>query len=333
MHKSSISILFFCLFTNFLVAQDPVYSQFYASPMQTNPALAGSAFAPRIVLNYRNQWPNIPNAYATYSAAYDQYLENINSGIGFSVLSDKAGNGIYTKTSFAAAYSYNLQIDDNTFIRTGLDASVVSARLNWNQLVFLDQIDPVTGVDPNKISREAYPDNQSVNYVDFSAGLLAYTKGFYGGLALQHLTSPDESILNKTDAFGSLPVRITLQGGAEISLKKDNKIKESPFISPNILFVKQGKFYQVNLGAYVRSKYIFGGLWFRHTMTNSDAIIMSAGVQASLLRVGYSYDLTVSKLAPYTGGAHEVSLIINFQELEKKKKWANRYNNCLKMFK
>ena len=63
-------------------AQDPAFSQFYANPLYLNPALAGSANCPRVILNYRNQWPGIAATYVTYSASYDQYVDAIQGGIG-----------------------------------------------------------------------------------------------------------------------------------------------------------------------------------------------------------------------------------------------------------
>ncbi|MEG2071159.1 MAG: type IX secretion system membrane protein PorP/SprF, partial [Bacteroidales bacterium] len=50
------------------------------------------------------------------------------------------------------------------------------------------------------------------------------------------------------------------------------------------------------------------GLWLRHSFKNVDALIFSCGVQMERFRVGYSYDITLGKLANKTGGAHEVSL-------------------------
>lgn len=44
-------------------AQDPEFTQFYAAPVYTNPAMAGTGSCNgggRVVLNYRNQWPSLP---------------------------------------------------------------------------------------------------------------------------------------------------------------------------------------------------------------------------------------------------------------------------------
>ena len=90
------SLLSFILFSSltFLKAQDPVFSQFYASPMQTNPAFTGNTYNPFISLQYRNQWPAL-KAYVTYAATYDQTIPDLNIGVGLLLLSDNAGNGIF----------------------------------------------------------------------------------------------------------------------------------------------------------------------------------------------------------------------------------------------
>ncbi len=90
-----IYILFILLFHyGQSYSQDPVFSQFYAAPLQLNPALTGLVPAPVISLNYRNQWPNIPNAFSTYSVSFSQYIPNINSGVGLMIEADIAGGGI-----------------------------------------------------------------------------------------------------------------------------------------------------------------------------------------------------------------------------------------------
>ena len=52
-------ILLAISFTLEVKAQDPEFTQFYANPLYLNPAFAGSARCPRIVMNYRNQWPGM----------------------------------------------------------------------------------------------------------------------------------------------------------------------------------------------------------------------------------------------------------------------------------
>ena len=46
---------------------------------------------------------------------------------------------------------------------------------------------------------------------------------------------------------------------------------------------------------------------------------MLVGMEIGLIKIGYSYDVTVSSLSMATSGSHEISLQINFQCNTKKK--------------
>ena len=67
---------------------------------------------------------------------------------------------------------------------------------------------------------------------------------------------------------------------------------------------------QVILGAHGASDNFMIGSSFRRGFNNSDAIIFLLGYELEKYKIGYSYDLTVSKLGMNSGGAHEISLQI-----------------------
>ena len=89
-------LLFFSFFLTCLVtySQDPQFTQFYANSLHLNPALAGKDLSPRFHSGYRNQWPEIKNAYVTYNLEYDDFIEKIHGGLGFQFLHDKTANGV-----------------------------------------------------------------------------------------------------------------------------------------------------------------------------------------------------------------------------------------------
>ena len=66
-------IIFVMLVSSFLLpvtirAQDPAFSQFFASPLTLNPALTGKfSGVVRVAGNYRDQWPQINNASVSYT--------------------------------------------------------------------------------------------------------------------------------------------------------------------------------------------------------------------------------------------------------------------------
>src|SRR5688572_33456724 len=77
-------------------AQDPNFSQFFASPLTLNPALTGKFDGLfRVAGNYRNQWPTINNAFVTKTVSVDfgvlknRLAEIDQMGVGLLGVSDK----------------------------------------------------------------------------------------------------------------------------------------------------------------------------------------------------------------------------------------------------
>jgi hypothetical protein len=77
-------------------------------------------------------------------------------------------------------------------------------------------------------------------------------------------------------------------------------------------------------------KQLFGGAWIRHTLGNVDAFIFSTGVDLDYIKIGYSFDLTGSRLSTNTGGSHEIGIIVRLKNLEKKE---SKYNDCFSLFR
>lgn len=303
-----------------LYAQDPIFSQFYANPLYLNPAMAGSNICPRAILNYRNQWPSISGTYVTYNASYDQYMDKISGGVGLLLTNDRAGEGALTTTMVSGMYSYRLTINRNLYLNAGFQATFLQRRIDWDKLTFPDQIDPKYGFV--NLTLERPPDNLSRSFADFSAGILfGDNENFFLGFAAHHLTQPNDGFY--TDVSSKLYMKLTAHGGTIINLaprRSGRRKLEDPTLSPNILYQKQQEFHQLNYGLYFNRYPFVGGLWFRQNFENPDAFIMLVGFEQSAFKIGYSYDLTVSKLTNITGGAHEVSITLHFKCPPKKRR-------------
>src|SRR5687767_3486132 len=103
MKNSTGKIFFFVLFllvADWAMAQDPEFTQFYANPVYTNPAMAGSSKGGRATLAYRLQWPGWDGNIVTTAVGYDQYFKSIRGGIGILATSDQAGNGILRTSTY-----------------------------------------------------------------------------------------------------------------------------------------------------------------------------------------------------------------------------------------
>jgi type IX secretion system PorP/SprF family membrane protein len=295
--------------TTTLKAQDPEFTQFYANPLYLNPAFAGTARCPRVAMNYRNQWPALSGTFVTTSVSYDQHVESIYGGLGLLVTNDRAGMATLNTTNVSAIYSYQLKVSRTFSIRAGVQATYFQKSLDWNKLTFGDMIDPRRGF---VYQTGDVPRGGTVGNVDFSAGILGFSDAFFVGFAAHHLTEPNESLIVGNSP---LPRKFSGHAGAIIPLSNSKYTTNDAKISPNILYRSQGTFQQLNMGLYLMTNSIVGGVWYR----NKDAFIVLIGINTQNFKIGYSYDVTVSKLTNQSGGSHEVSLGINFNCKPKKR--------------
>ena len=302
-----VIILFLAVITCTVAkAQDPEFSQFYANPLYLNPAYAGSVDCGRLGLNYRNQYPSLANAYVTYNVSYDQSLPSISSGFGLLVMNDAQGDGGLVRTSAALFYSYNLTVSSSINVRFGVKGAYYQEKLNWNKFIFASQIDPTTGnIEPN--SGEPPPTKDNITTVDFAVGaVMSYSDLFFVGIAVDHLTQPSLSFYDNSDS--KLPMKVTVNAGAMINASSRGDL----LISPNVLYMQQENFHQLNAGLYINKYPFVVGGWFRHNFQNPDAVVALVGLTYNNLRVGYSYDFTVSQVGSKAGGAHEISFAWDF---------------------
>lgn len=328
------TLIFFALVLrgSVVFAQDPIFSQFYAAPLQMNPAFAGTAQAPFIAANYRMQYPSFASgaAYSTFAVSYDQALNRSNSAIGFSVMTDDAGQGILKKTFASAIYSYKVNIREDIQAKIGVEAGLIQSNLDWDKLRFLDQIDPITGFENPRPSAEVRPTELNRTLFDISTGFLLNAKNFYVGLSGKHLATPNEGFLNVNQNLRvGLPIRWSLHSGYEITIREGNRRHPKVFVTPSVLAVKQGDFVQVVAGAYAGFGPLFTGAWYRQTASNPESLIFTVGFRQEYFKIGYSYDFPVGGLGSLTGGSHELSFTVNLDPSPK------RYdlNDCYQMFR
>ncbi len=304
--------------------QDIQYSQYYANPLYLNPALTGTGDNTRGIINFRDQWPTLSGKYVSYSASGDHYSPNINSGFGAFLLHDRIGSAKITSSSFGVSYSYNVAVNSDWNFRPGLQLGVVSKNTNFNTLTFNDQFS--TNGFTGASSSENLSSSQIKNYIDISSGGLVYNDNFWLGTSFYHLNRPNQSLFSNGES--KLPIKWSVHSGYKISLipydpyaDRMGKLKEIS-ITPTLMYKAQGLFDQFDLGTYLTYEPIMLGLWYRgvplvkkqtKNSLNHDALVCMFGVKFNGFRIGYSYDIRISKLTQ-SGGAHELSLIYEFRK-------------------
>ncbi|MDH4297232.1 MAG: type IX secretion system membrane protein PorP/SprF [Cyclobacteriaceae bacterium] len=306
-----------------VTAQDPQFSQFYAAPLYLNPAMAGSTGQARAGINYRNQWPAIDANFTTMSAYFDYFIEDKKSAVGVILTRDREGLAGLRSLSIGLQYAYELKINKNLGFRPGVQVALFNRDVNFDKLTFGDQFDPATGQFLDQPTAETFRTNFSKTFVDLSFGGVFFTRSAWLGISAWHLTQPNQSII---DEQSPLPRKYSIHGGFKFYLKPGvvgtgvYSRKSERSIAPAIQYRHQGKFDQMDIGLYFTAEPIVLGTWYRGVpfknldkFVNNESIVFLLGfVQLGAkdaINIGYSFDYTISKLGPGSGGAHEFSLV------------------------
>ena len=317
-------------------AQDPVFSQFYASPMRLNPGLAGVGGAPRITLNYRSQHTSYPSAFVTMAASYEQPVGRTPSSFGLRLMSDRQLEGAYRNTELGLIYNYDIQFTKQLHARIGLVAGFLNTSLDFNRLTFGDVLDPVNGREG--VTQEQLEAASRIS-PDLGAGVILYGGPFYGGISFEHLNRPAENLFElNVQLYSGRPQRFTATGGAQINLKRYTNRKRPAYVTPNFLYVGQAKLRQLVLGAQAGYGPLSLGGYFRHAFENADAFIATVGFRQDALRVGFSYDAVLSDLRNVPGGlgaTFEMSLVIDLAQSSalNRRRARERQTECFDVFR
>ena len=250
-------------------AQDIHFSQFYAAPLDLNPALTGVFnCTQRFTANYRNQLSSVlrSNSYNTYAVSYDQKIavgRRDYFGVGGTITGDVAGSLDFGTISarLSAAYSKQLYYarDVQHYLSVGVAAGVTQRSLNWTAAQWGLQHDGVGGFDPAGPSESINNANRlDADFIfgDFNAGLLYFgtfnngKSSAYAGIAASHLNRANQAVYitdqDGNEVFNPLYTKYTIHGGGELGL--NNGIS----IVPGFVYYNQGPSIELNLGTAVR---------------------------------------------------------------------------------
>ena len=311
------------------MAQDPEFSQFFASPLTLNPALTGKFNGSvRLAGNYRNQWPQINNAFITSTISVDgnilaNKIANGDAfGLGLMTMTDRTANGILTSNYVAISASYQKALDENGWnqIGIGFQGSYANKRLDGTRLNFEDQLDQQGGW--TLPSSEVISGHQvNLSYFDLNLGILynGSTDGnnnYYLGASAYHVLQPTESFTG--NALYTLHPRFIIHGGYSFPLSPMNN---NSFIHLSGLYSRQANAVNAMLGGAwsynLNSEEPAGapinlylGMWARFSNL-TDAIIPYVGLDIGSFTMGMTYDVNVSSLKPASQGqgGFEVSVI------------------------
>ena len=319
--KKIAILAIFCLsFSVFAGAQDLHFSQFFNSPLTTNPANTG--FIPdadyRVGAHYRNQYSSIlATPYKTISVFADAQLlrnqiENGWLGLGGMVLSDVAGSGGLRSTKIYGSLAYHQQLGNSSLLTAGFNVGWANKRIDQSKLSFPDQFDGK--FFDNTLPSSVVLNTNNVSYLDVQVGLnYAYfpTEDIYvnGGYSIHHVNRPQETFFTGSPDSSRIPMRHIAFINA--LLKVDDRV----IINPNIYYTSQARSSEFVLGLNANynlsgeggEKQLIAGLYYRA----GDAVIPMLGFEIKNIRFTFSYDATTSTLRNFNNfqGANEFNII------------------------
>ena len=299
-------------------AQDPHFSQFFASPLTLNPAFTGKFDGDlRVAGNYRNQWPSINRAFTTTSVSVDfpilknSIAYNDTWGVGVMGYSDQSANSAVKFNYLTVSTAFHKGLDEDGYHQLGasFQGTYSNMMVDVSGLKFEDQLTPFgfTGVTTEVFNNSTLKSS----YFDLNAGLL-YTgsssdqNNFYAGISMYHINRPKQQF---TGAFYVLNPRTTFHAGGYFPVGQTGTLHLSGLYSTQAQANETviGGAYQFMVMDGEKPTSLYVGTWMRL----KDALIPYIGLEFSDFRLGLTYDVNTSSLKPasQSRGGIELSLI------------------------
>ncbi|WP_229802089.1 PorP/SprF family type IX secretion system membrane protein [Pontibacter akesuensis] len=317
MHSIKIFLLYlFCLWAGLARAQDVPYTQQYANRLYLNPAFAGLGNSWSVALSHRRQWPTLNGSFITNSLSADFRLPNTKSAISFLAQQDRAGVGGLKKIQAGLGYAYHTNINENWALSAGLQASIASQRIDLDNLVFGDQLSDNGAVALTSAEANRFEPN---TYIDFTVGGLFYGEQAWVGLTAAHLNKPAYGLGQQTE----LPLRFTAIAGYKFyarAYEEQGRLFELSF-TPTASYTHQQNAKRLDVGLYTKYTPLTFALIYKGVPvtggTNRDqSLSILAGLQLNQFKVGFSHDIGLKGISREAGGANEISLIFESDDIK-----------------
>ena len=270
-------IIFFTLASGLNAQHSSVYSQYFFNGFLVNPGYAGSQNALSASAIYRNQWTGLKGAPQTLSFTAHMPLRSKKVNLGIILSNDKFG--VNNNASADMVYAYRIFFKKSA-LSFGLQGGINMQRINWSLIETNETTDPVFsgGVQTSYVPQAGF-------------GIYHYSQIHFLGV------SAYSQFNNGFTRYSPL----MLTGGVVINSKGTFKVKPAVLVK-----------YMMNSPVEIDGSltfywgdYIGIGAGYRSSNAGVGFIDLRFNDQ---LRIGYSYDYTLSTLKNYSSGSHEVMI-------------------------
>lgn len=315
--KTYIFSIIALLCLNTLSAQDPIFTQYFMVPQTINPAFTGFMETTLVGVMHRSQWPNASLKINSDYAFLNAWSEDMRSGFGVNLLSQRESFTNYDLTQVNVSYAYRVEISDYWYFHPALEVGYGRKSYGFQNLILEDQLNIGAGIIDTRSVDPLAVDNK-VGYFDIGAGFLFNNENCWIGGSLRHLNKPNISFT----IAGNLPLDMffSVNGGYELKVS-DVHTSWLPYDSKLLFtanYMQQAKYNRMDVGAGLIFERVFvGAIAATNPQRNSpnSHLLTSVnpyfGLKYEHFKVGYSYDANTSGIGR-TGGIHEFSLIYQF---------------------
>jgi type IX secretion system PorP/SprF family membrane protein len=290
------SAILIVLSSSFVVAQqDPQFTHYMYNMSVINPAYATEN---KDVINmggiYRAQWVGIEGAPTTQSFfAHKPLSRKVEMGI--SIVHDEIGD-VVEESNIYADFAYVLSLSEKTRLSFGVKAGVTLFSTNFNGFQYTSPL-----LDP------AFENNISQTFPNVGAGTYLFGDNYYLGFSTPNLlTTKHLENTNGIVTTGVEAIHYFFTGGYVFTLNGNDNLKIKPaFMAKGV----QGAPLALDLTTNVLINNKFeAGIGYR--LDDSVSGLASFYVTPRL-RIGYSYDYTLTNLRKFNTGSHEVFVLFD----------------------
>jgi type IX secretion system PorP/SprF family membrane protein len=294
MKKSAIIVFSFLLGITAKAQQDPMISQYMFNGLFLNPAYSGSHKYITSTLLHRSQWVDFSGAPKTSILAVDGILpsKSDNMGLGLIVAHDRIG--ATEQTDIYANYAYQIKIKKGK-LAFGIKAGVSN---------YVFKSSGVTVWDSND---EVFTGRKTAWLPKFGFGAYYFCNNWYAGLSIPTLVAYDSNHDFNFDVNqGSFLNRhYYAYGGYVFKLNDKFKLKPSALVKYLPAAPVEA---DLNLNLLYMDHF-----WVGASYRSMDAVVLMVEYQTNArFRVGYSFDITTSKIRKYSSGTHEIMIGYDF---------------------
>lgn len=273
--------------------QEPQYSQYMYNMSTVNPGyVTNQSGLISTGLLYRRQWTGVEGAPQTANVFGNIPMsEKIELSVNY--VNDRIGDAIPVNNNYVNLdFAYITKLSDRAKMSYGLKAGINSFKIDPSGSDVAD--------DPS------FSENASTTQLNIGAGVYFFTGNFYAGVSSPNLLPSNVDI----NGIGVAETKTHIYGiaGYVFDFVDEVKLKPSMVIKQ---VIDSPLTFDLSLNSLIYDKFELG-VSYRYT----DAFIALAGFNINQsLKIGYSYDFSVSELSGYNNGSHEIVLLYNFDLL------------------